>query len=120
MFAYENLEVYRKAYTLNKQIYQLLKTLRTIPRYIKDQLGRASLSIMLNIAEGSAKVSNKDRKNYYTISRGSTFECAALVSFLCDEQEISKELKIGLLNGYEEISKILYVMIKNLMDKPGR
>jgi hypothetical protein len=63
MFSYENLEVYKKAYALNQAVYRLLKANTSIPRYAKDQLGRASLSIVLNIAEGSAKFSNRDKKN---------------------------------------------------------
>ncbi len=82
-----------------------------------NQVGQASvssLSIMLNIAEGSAKFSNKDRKNFYVTARGSTFECAALVNFLHGEEEISNELKLELSNSYEEISRMLFTMIKNL------
>ena len=114
MFSYENLEVYKKAYLLTQQIYRILKENMAIPRYAKDQLGRASLSIMLNIAEGSAKFSNKDRKNFYTTARGSVFECASLVSFLYDEQEIANELKAELIKIYEEISRMLFTMIRNL------
>lgn len=71
---------------------------------------------MLNIAEGSAKFSNKNRKNFYTTARGSTFECVSLFRFLCDEEEISNEIKTGFINIYEEISKMLFVMIRNLRD----
>ena len=46
MFPYENLEVYKKAYTVNQKAYRLLKGNKTIPGYAKDQLGRASLSII--------------------------------------------------------------------------
>ena len=53
MFTFENLEVYKKAFSQNQKIYRLLKNDVAIPRYMKDQLGRASLSIQLNIAEGS-------------------------------------------------------------------
>ena len=114
MFSYEKLEVYKKAYIANQKIYRLLKGNQNIPRYAKDQLGRASLSIVLNIAEGSAKFSDKDRKNFYVTARGSVFECSALVSFLHDEKEIIKELFEELSFSYEEISKILFTMIKNL------
>ena len=75
MFSYENLEVYRKAYQANQKVYRLLKENKKIISYAKNQLGRASLSIMLNIAEGSAKFSDKDRKNFYITARGSVFEC---------------------------------------------
>ena len=55
MFPYEQLEVYKKAYEVNKKVYCLLRENKVIAPYAKNQLGRASLSIMLNIAEGSAK-----------------------------------------------------------------
>ena len=64
MFSYENLEVYRKAYQTNQKVYRLLKENKKIMSYAKNQPGRASLSIMLNIAEGSAKFSDKDRRNF--------------------------------------------------------
>jgi four helix bundle protein len=114
MFSYENLEVYKKAYRANQRVYQLFRQNKTIPNYLRNQLGRASLSIMLNIAEGSGKFSFKDRRNFYVIARGSTFECASIVSFLHDEGEILIELKEELRSSYEEISRMLYTMIKNL------
>jgi len=114
MFPYQKLEVYKKAFLINKSIYNLLKGNSLIPPYFKNQLGRASLSIVLNIAEGSAKVTNRDRKSFFVIARGSTFECAAIVDILHSENEISMEFKNELDTGFEEISRMLYTMIKNL------
>jgi four helix bundle protein len=114
MFSYEGLGVYRKAFEANQKVYRLLKENKVIPSYVKNQLGRASLSIMLNIAEGSAKFSNRDRRNFYVIARGSVFECTSLVNFLYGEGEMIAELKDDLCASYEEISKILFAMIKNL------
>lgn len=45
---------------------------------IKDQLKRASLSIPLNIAEGTGKISKKEKDYFYSIARGSAMECAAI------------------------------------------
>ena len=114
MFPYENLGVYKKAYKANQIVYRLLKGNKTIPGYARDQLGRASFSIMLNIAEGSAKFSNKDRKNFYVTARGSAFECASIIAFLKEEGEMSIESKSELSPAYEEISRMLFTMIKNL------
>ncbi len=117
MFSYQTLEVYKKAFAQNRKIYSFLKHNRSIARYLKDQLGRSSLSIMLNIAEGSGKFSEKDRRSFFVIARGSAFECAAIVEFLRAEEEISEELKNELVGGFEEVSKILFVMIRNLSEK---
>src|SRR5215217_167552 len=101
MFPYEKLEVYKKAFQLNQKLYGLVKSNRTLASYIKNQLGRAGLSIMLNIAEGSAKYSSKDRRNYFTTARGSVFECCSIISFLHAEAEISEDLKHTLYSGLE-------------------
>ena len=106
--------MYKKAYQANQKVYCLLKENKIIASYAKNQLGRASLSIMLNIAEGSAKFSDRDRRNFYIIARSSVFECSSLISFLYDEGEILAALKENLYSPYEEISRILFTMIKNL------
>ncbi len=117
MFPYEQLEVYKKAFQTNQKVYRLLKQNMRIVGYIKNQLGRASLSIMLNIAEGSAKFSAKDRRNFFVIARGSVFECSSLICFLHNEGEITDDFKNELYNSLNEISMILYTMIKNLEAK---
>ena len=117
MFSYEHLEVYKKAFQVNQELYRLLKSNTKMPPYLKNQLGRASLSTMLNIAEGSAKYSLKDRRNFFITARGSAFECASLICFLNEEGELADELKNSLYFAFEEISKILYTMVKNLESK---
>lgn len=114
MFANENLEVYNMAYQANQMVYRLLKENQMIMPYIKNQLGRASLSIMLNIAEGSTKFSDRDRRNFYIKARGSLFVCSSLVSFLSNEEEITLQWKEDLFSCYEEISIILFTLIKFL------
>jgi four helix bundle protein len=81
---------------------------------MKNQLGGSSLSIMLNIAEGTAKTSSKERRNFYVIARGSAFESASLIKFLAFEKEIPEETAITTYQTFEEISKMLFAMIKSL------
>ena len=119
MFPFENLEVYKKAFLNNQRVYGYLKSNRTIPAYFKNQYGRASLSIMLNIAEGSGRVTNKDRRSFLINARGSVFECVAILDFLFAQNEIEDNLRTELIAIYEEISKMLYTMIKHFGGKRG-
>ncbi len=56
MFEFQNLEVYKKAKVFHLDCKSLILT-NKLDSYVKDQLGRASFSIVLNIAESSGKFS---------------------------------------------------------------
>ena len=49
---------------------------------VRDQLRRASLSVLLNIAEGAGARSLGQKRQLYGIARGSAMECAAVVDVL--------------------------------------
>jgi len=78
MWDFQKLEVYQKSKNFCKEITATLGEKR-FDRTTNDQLRRASFSIMLNIAEGTSRFSNKDRKNFFLVARGSTFECVAIM-----------------------------------------
>lgn len=63
---------------LNKEILKFLKENKRVNSYLRDQLRRASISVVINIAEGSGKFSKADKKNFYIIARGSVCECVSL------------------------------------------
>jgi four helix bundle protein len=113
MFGYEKLTAYQKALEFNRGIYVLLNSKVDLPRYIKDQLGRASLSVMLNIAEGSGRWGMKDQRNFYRIARSSAFECSSLIQFLLEVNEIKKEEASLHLDKINEVSRMLFGLIKN-------
>ena len=113
MFPFQNLEVYKKAKLFHIYCRTLVKG-RTIDGYAKDQLSRASFSVPLNIAEGCGKFSKADRRNYYVTARSSVMECIAATDVLCDLKEISQEEFAKVYAYGDELSRMLFSMIKNL------
>ncbi|MDD3637852.1 MAG: four helix bundle protein [Bacteroidales bacterium] len=116
MFDFEKLDVYHKAKQINKKVSLFLKSKKS-DRTTNDQLRRASFSIMLNIAEGSGRYSKADKRNFYVIARGSVFECVAIFDYLKDIQAIEQDDFITFYNDLDELSRMLFSMIKNLTQK---
>jgi len=116
MFDFQKLSVYQKAKEFAAITYNLIKE-NDFDRAVNDQLKRASLSIMLNIAEGSSRFSNRDRRNFLIISRGSAFECVAILEFLSENKYIKYDEYTTYYKKLEEISKMLYSLIKKLEQK---
>ena len=75
----ERLDVYHVA--LEFQLHASTLALRA-DAVLRDQLRRASLSIVLNVAEGAGQRSRARKRNHYGIARGSAMECAAAVDVL--------------------------------------
>jgi four helix bundle protein len=113
MFDFEKLTVYQKAKIYNKKVNQFLVDNR-LERNTNDQLRRASFSIMLNIAEGTGRFTKPDRRNFYIISRGSVFECVAIFDYLKDLNAISETKFNEFYEELDELSRMLYSMIKNI------
>jgi four helix bundle protein len=87
---HERLEVYGVAREFLVLVTELIA--RKMPRELRDQFDRASLSILFNIGEGAGKTAKADKQRSYEIARGSTPEAAAQLdvlqirSLITDEQ----------------------------------
>ncbi|MDH5397562.1 MAG: four helix bundle protein [Cyclobacteriaceae bacterium] len=113
MFDFEKLDVYNKAKHFNKEVSIFLKENKP-DRVTNDQLRRASFSIMLNIAEGSGRFTKPDKRNFYIIVRGSAFECVAIFDYLKNLEAIDEASFTKYYSLLEEISKMLYALIRGL------
>ena len=91
VFDFERLKVYEMSLEFVLSIFKLTKKLTHDYQFsIGDQLKRAALSIANNIAEGSGKVSKKEKAQFYRISLNSARECIPMLTILYKETLISK------------------------------
>jgi four helix bundle protein len=105
MFDFEKLSVYQNIRWHNKIMLPIIFSIQKDYPYLADQLKRASLSVQLNLAEGTGRVSNQDKKRFYIISRSSLFECVAILQSFKDLNAINEDRYNELYESYEIISK---------------
>jgi len=114
MFDFEKLEVYNKVQDVNVKVLTYLSGAGAIDSYIRDQWKRASLSALFNLAEGTGRMSKEDKKHYYTIARGSVFECVAILNLLKETEIVDKEFYEDIYAEYESCSKMLLAMYRSM------
>lgn len=75
---HQKLDIYGVSKQFVLECYRLTKSLPTEEKFgMITQIRRAALSVHLNIAEGSSRKSEAERKRYYEIARGSVIEIDA-------------------------------------------
>ena len=75
---HQRLDVYSASSELVFECYKLCKRLPAEEKFgLISQVRRAALSVHLNVAEGSSRKSESERKRYYEIARGSIIEIDA-------------------------------------------
>ena len=92
-----------KTYQLAINFYRNSRNLN-LREPLKNQFHRASLSIVLNLAEGSAKPTAKDRRKFYRISLGSLREIQAILE-LIENYELTKQA--------DQLGAFLYKLCQN-------
>src|SRR4051812_47059387 len=74
-FSFENLTVYQHSLNLVEHAESLVASLKGKASFsLLNQLSRAALSVPLNIAEGSDRWHQKEKRQFIRIAKGSVFE----------------------------------------------
>jgi four helix bundle protein len=105
-FSHEKLDVYRESVAFVAWISALLDSTEHAGA-VKDQLDRASTSILLNIAEGNGKYTAIDRCRFFDIAHGSALECAAGLDVLVAKHKLTCE---DIRPGKESLQKIVRML----------
>jgi len=113
-FNFERLEVYQIAVTFANEIYEITKNFPKSEMYgITNQLRRASISISLNIAEGSGR-SKKEFKHFLSMAKTSVYECIPLLQISFLQKYISKEIKEEFYKKSVRLAQMISALITSL------
>ncbi|WP_299670448.1 four helix bundle protein [uncultured Polaribacter sp.] len=112
-FSFEKLKVWQEAIDFSVEIYSISKKFPADEKYgITSQLKRASNSISANIAEGTSRITNKDKAHFSTIAFSSTMEVLNRI-ILCKKLEfINNEIYNDLRSRIYKISNMLNALRK--------
>lgn len=109
---FEDMDVWKMGRDLVKEVYN---SLRDCSDYsFKDQIQRAAVSILNNIAEGFERKSNKEFINFLFIAKGSCAEVRSMLYLSEDLGFLTSIRAENLRNQAEIVSKKLSVLIKYL------
>jgi four helix bundle protein len=108
-FGFEKLEAYHLSIEFLAMAFQFIKFIPSGNHQLVDQFKRAAISVPLNIAEGSGKMSVAEKKRFYSIARGSSMECAAILDVLAVMDIASDE---ELLKGREILNSIAAILTR--------
>ena len=115
-FNFHKLRVYQDMRMFRKDILAIV--IPCIPeneRYeINSQLRRALYSVLLNIAEGSYRTSNKDMCRFLNIAITSLYEVVSCLDILQDDRYIDGELLTEFTAKAEKIARQLSALINSL------
>jgi len=109
---FEEIISWQKGKELTINIYVVFKKCKDFS--FKNQIERASVSIMNNIAEGFERRTNKELKNFLFISKGSAGEVRSMLNLGWELKYVTEKDFKKMYNLTLEISKLLSGFIKTL------
>ena len=112
---YRELIVWQKAMDLVKMIYQATRQFPKEELYgLTNQVRRAAVSIPSNIAEGQARRSTAEFKNFLSIAQGSRAEVETQIMIAQRLDYISPQQTEPILSLSEEIKRMIYSLTNKL------
>lgn len=110
LVGYKNLEAWKVAKALCVEVFRETRPCKDYG--FRDQLTRSVLSIPSNIAEGTARISDRETLQFLSIARGSAAELETQVLIGQEIGYIEQELADNWIQSIQRIQKLLFGLIK--------
>ncbi len=114
-FHHERLHVYQRAVEFAAWSQQLVGQ-ADARAAAKEHLRRASVSVPVNIADGNAKSSDRERSQCLQVAVGSALECAACIDVLGAKELLDAELASQGKGRLQHIVSMLYGLMRSQAD----
>ena len=112
---FEDIEAWKKSRVLVGRLYELTRREPFRRDFaLTDQARRAGVSIMLNIAEGSARKTDKEFAQFLFVAAGSAAELKATFYVAKDQDYIDEQTFLKFYEQTDEISRMISGLIKYL------
>ena len=109
---FEDILAWQKAKELTLGVYRTFRDNRDYS--FRDQIQRASVSVMNNIAEGFERKGDREFQRFLYIAKGSAGEVRSMLYIARELKYITEDSFSELLELSKEISKMVYGFIKSL------
>ncbi len=117
--SFEDIEAWQLARNLTRDIYALTDSGRFAKDFgLRDQLRRASVSILSNIAEGFERDGAKEFAQFLSVAKGSAGEVRAQLYVALDQNYIDRPTFDRLQTDLRTISRKLNGLMKYLRQTP--
>ncbi len=86
-------------------------------RFILSQIQNAAVSAHLNLVEGNASIYPAEQLKFFSTARGSVAEALAGMDLLVAEQRVPQSLAEELRTAGDEVSRMLWGLMRSRMKK---
>ncbi len=118
---FEDIESWKRARSLARDIYAVTASGKFARDFgLKDQIRRASVSILSNIAEGFERGGDKEFMQFLALAKGSSGEARAQLYVALDQEYISPAQFETLTGAATEISQLISGFMKYLNESTLR
>ncbi len=118
---FEDIEAWKRARDLSEAIYRVTREGAFARDYgLRDQIRRAAVSVLSNIAEGFERGSDKEFRRFLVIAKGSAGEVRAQLYVALDAGLISQEQFDDLSGRSREVSRLIAGFARYLGGNEGR
>ena len=118
---FEDLEAFQMTRELTRQLYRVTGTGRFARDYgLRDQITRAAISVMSNVAEGFERGGDKEFLQFLSLAKGSCGEIRAQLYVGIDQGYIDEQQFTTLVDQASRIGRALAGLMKYLRESQFR